>query len=180
MGEVDFLHDFQIRPLSVPNRRRRPLADAVHGHHRRVRKSRDVVRRCRMRLVMAGEEHRSLVPQFFFEILWNPEFFLHPFVHRAVVTQKSARPGRDVGRNNAVEELQQRLLVKSDGIDIVHRDTCVFQRVLDRVFRKRFVVLLAGVALFVRGKHNLTFPNQTRRAVVVVAGDAEDEARFRH
>ena len=76
-------------------------------------------------------------------------------------------------------ELDERLLVEADVIEIVDEQLALVQTIANRIDGEALVVLLAGEPLLGRGGDDLTVANQAGRGVVVEARDAEDvHARF--
>ena len=69
-------------------------------------------------------------------------------------------------------ELELRVLVEDDAIEIVDADTERVERGADRAHRKARVVLLAAQSLLVDREFDLALVDDRDRAVVVVAGDS--------
>ena len=77
-------------------------------------------------------------------------------------------------------ELDERLLVEADEVEIIHEDPALGQAVLDRMARKALVVLLAREALLRRGGDDPAVAHQAGRRIVIEARDAQDvHARLR-
>ncbi len=87
--------------------------------------------------------------------------------------RQPARRARDVGLEQPLE-LDERLLVEADVIDLRRRDAGFAQAVLDRLRRKRRVVLLAREALLLRRRDDAAVLDQAGGRIVVVGGDSED------
>ncbi len=77
-----------------------------------------------------------------------------------------------VGLEDALE-LQQRLLVKDNCIDVAHGQAAHRQTIAHGIFGKSLIVLLAREALLLRGSQNFAVLHQRRRAVIE-SGNAED------
>ena len=108
---------------------------------------------------------------------WS-SFSLHP--ERAGLEERgeAARRGAEIGLEHALE-LEQRLVVEADGLEVVRR-RCrpPRQAVVDGVGREARVALLAREALLLRRGDDLAVAQQARGAVVVERRDAEDPDRL--
>jgi len=71
-------------------------------------------------------------------------------------------------------ELDQRLVVKNDVIDVPQRDARFLKTIADSLARKPRIVLLARKALLLDTRHEFTIAHHAGSAVMVVPGDAED------
>ena len=87
-----------------------------------------------MRFVVRRKVDWPFVLQFFADVVRDPEFLRHPFLHGTVVRDESTWPDFEICKEDAVEEFKKWFLVETDGIDIVHSYSCVLQRVVDSVF----------------------------------------------
>ena len=130
--------------------------------------------------MVRSEHYRSLVFQFLLNRLGNPEFFAHPLMHRAVKQDESARPDLELRLENALQKLEQRLFVKNHGIQFFGRDPGIIEGMPDGIRRKGFIVFLPGEPLFLRREYYLPVYDQSRRAVVVEAGQAQYGYGFRY
>src|ERR1700694_4001272 len=123
--------------------------------------------------MMFRKDYFSPVSEFFLDQFLHPNPLANPKRRRH---QEGAQSGRRVGEitvQNAVE-LQKWLFVERDKIEIADFDAALAQAVFDRVRRKRRVVFLARETFLLRGRNNLSIPNQTRRAVVIKRGDTQN------
>ena len=80
---------------------------------------------------------------------------------------------RDVGLEQALE-LQERLVVEDDQVEVAFPDACFLEAVVDRVLREAIVVLLPRETLFLRGSDDFAIAHQCGGAVVIIRGDPED------
>src|SRR6185503_14504901 len=71
-------------------------------------------------------------------------------------------------------ELQERLVVEGDVIDVGEPDAALRQAVADGILRKARVVLLAREALLLRGGDDAAVLQQSGGAVVIVGRDPQD------
>jgi hypothetical protein len=101
------------------------------------------------------------------------ELVLHPHRQRGAERAEAARREGEVGLEQPLE-LEERLVVEGDVVDLGELRAGRFQAGADRLVREGRVVLLAREALFLRGGDHLAVAQQRRGAVVVVRGDAED------
>src|SRR5439155_18714807 len=84
-----------------------------------------------------------------------------------------ARRGGEVRGEDALE-LEERLVVERDTVEIADRDAAEPQAGAHRVAREVRVVAAAGEPLLLRGGRDLPLLQQARRGVVVVRRDPED------
>lgn len=180
MRKMDLFQNVQPTTRPMPDRRSAPLADAVHGEHGRTRKRRRKERAGGVRQVMLGEQHRTrpdLRSRQFTEMPAQAallkKLVLTPDGHRHPERAKAARHGRQV-RFDQPLELQQRLVVEHDVIDVPHSATGFAQAIGDGVCRKRGVVLAPGEPLFLSSRDDASIDHQRRRAVVVERRNAEN------
>jgi hypothetical protein len=178
--ELDLLEDLQPLALADADRRRRPLADAVEGEHRRLGEGRGVEGGGGVRLVVGGEvDGRRLGDAAGFERLGDarrdPELLLEPERHRLDEGGEAARRHRQVGLEDAVE-LEQRLVVEDDPVQAatVAADPPRLQAVAHRAGRETGVVLEPRETLLLRRRDDAAVLDQAGGRVVVVAGDAEE------
>jgi hypothetical protein len=80
----------------------------------------------------------------------NPELLLDPDGHRLAERAEGPGEGRDVGGEHPLE-LQERLVVEPDGVELLGADATLAQHVFDRAGGEARVVLLAGEALLLAG-----------------------------
>src|ERR1041384_6470686 len=114
---------------------------------------------------MSAEEHLARVA---FELSGNvvahPQALRQPEWNGHQVRAQTARRLRDIRLEQALE-LDERLLVEADEIQIRGGDATLAQAIRDSVGWKRLVVFLAGEALFLGGSDNLAVHDQARRRV---------------
>src|SRR5688500_18782431 len=101
------------------------------------------------------------------------ELVFHPDRQRLAEGREPARREGEVGLEQPLE-LQKRLIVEGDVVELRGREPGDLQAGLDGVVRKVGVVLLAREALLLRRRHHLAVDDQRRSAVMVVSRDAED------
>ena len=161
--------------LADADRGRRPLADAVHRHDRRVLERRRVERRGGVALVVLGEDVAVLRPraEAAAQLAAHVQLLAEPDRHRLGERPQADRREREVGLEQPVE-LQDRLVIEGDEVEVARRDACRAQAVVDGPGREVGVVLLAGEALLLRRGDDLPVPQQGGGGVVVEGGDAED------
>src|SRR5204862_6495357 len=100
------------------------------------------------------------------------QLILHPDGQRGAERLEAARRKGEVSLEQPLE-LEERLVVEGDEVDLGGARAARFEAGTDRVVREARVVLLAGEALFLRGGGHLPLDEQRRRGVVVVRRDAE-------
>jgi hypothetical protein len=112
------------------------------------------------------------------QLAWGVELLLEP--QRKAHHEQLEAPRRvgDIGLEQAIE-LEQRLVVEGDVVEIILADAPFAEAVGDRVLREPVVVLLAREALFLGGGDDPTVLHQAGGAVVVVRRDPEDVHRSR-
>ncbi len=91
---------------------------------------------------------------------------------------EAARRVGDVGLEDAVE-LEERLVVEGDQVELAGGDPAFLQAVVDGVLREVEVVLLAREALFLGGRDDAPVLDEAGGAVVVESGDSENVHLFR-
>ena len=120
--------DLQVAAGADRTRRRAPFADAVHRQHRRIGKWRGEERACGVAEMMLGEqqlvlpvevrrEFLQLAPQ---QILLK-QLLANPDRDRRRERAEAARREGDVGFEQPLE-LQERLFVEDDIVDVGERD----------------------------------------------------------
>ena len=175
MREADLVRQLDAVAPPGPERGGGPLADAVHredgGFVERGRKE----RARRVRLVVLGEDDLPLVASS--EPLRDGarqvELLLRPQRHELQERPEAARRVRQVGLQQALE-LQERLVVEADVVELLGRDAGLVEAVADGVDRERVVVLAAGEPLLLRRRDDVAVDDERRRRVVVEGRDAED------
>ncbi len=158
-----FAEDVELVAAADADRRGGPFADAVDRHHRRFFERRRIERRRRVRLVMFAEQDLAGVAlEMAGDLVRQPQLAAKPQRHRHDVGAQAARRGSDVGLQQPLE-LQQRLFIKTDEIELPGGNASLAQAIRHRVRGKRRIVLLAGEALFLRRGHDASILDQTCR-----------------
>src|SRR5262249_33007738 len=106
----------------------------------------------------------------------GPELLLEPGRHGPEKRPKRARSRHEVRVEEALE-LQERLVVKDDVIDLSDRNSGFRKAVFDRTERQRRVVTLPREALFLGRGDDLAVTKQASGAIVIERGKAEDVSR---
>ena len=94
------------------------------------------------------------------------QLLLEPHRHRGEERAESEGRARDRRLEQAFE-LEERLLVEHDRVELRDIDAAFAKAVLDRAPREAVVVLSSRKALLLRRGHDATVADQGRRAVVV-------------
>ena len=176
--EVDLLAHLEVVPRAETYGGGRPLADAVHGQDDGLlERGREEGAR-RMALVMLGKEQRSLpvvfggkVFQLTPEQRLLEELLSQPDGHGHGERAEASRGEGEVGLEEALE-LQERLVVEGDVVDLIEPHTRLGQAVRDGVPGKAGVVLLATEPLLLRRRDDPPVLDQRGRAIVVERRDA--------
>src|SRR5438067_6909317 len=105
------------------------------------------------------------------------QLFLQPQRNRHLEGAEAERRQRDIGLEQPLE-FQERLVIEHDMVDVGKLCARGFQAIADRMHRKRWIVLLAREAFFLRGSDNATVLDQRGGAVVVEGGNAENAHAF--
>ena len=112
-----------------------PLADAVHGEDGRLLEGGGQEARGGVAHVVLGEEDRPLVGlELLADDRGHPELLVEPHRHRLAEGVERAREGGDVGREHPLE-LQERLVVEADRVELLGPDARLVEHVLDRPVR---------------------------------------------
>ena len=175
MRKMDLLVDRQIVTLADRKRRGRPFANAVHRQHRRLFKGRGEECGSGVAQVMLGKQQPLFPVDFLAEMILQrvtddgflEELFFEPYRKRRHKAAKPARCEGEVGLEQSLE-LQKRLVVENDMIDIGGLEPAFGETIIDGVRRKPRVVLLAGESLFLRSRDDLAIHDQTCRRVVII------------
>jgi hypothetical protein len=96
----------------------------------------------------------------------EPELFLQPERHCTNERGKSLRRVIDVRLEQAFE-LQQRLVIEADIVDVANRETRLAQAIRRGLRGETMVVLHAGKPFLLRGRDDVTVDDQARGRVVV-------------
>src|SRR5262249_51385536 len=122
-----------------------PFADAVKSQDRRLFERRGKECAGRVRFMMFREDDAFFVtaPQPGLDFAWQVQFLVQPQRHGL---QERAKAARRIGKVSLQQslELEQRLVVKTDVVELVDRQAGRFQAITDRLRRHGKVVLDAG------------------------------------
>ena len=130
-----------------------------------------------MRFVMFAEKHLAFVGvEAFPDVVGHPQTVAQPEREGHQVGAEPLRRTGDVGLEQAIE-LDQRLFVEPDQIEVAGLDARLAQAVVDGLGREGGVVLAAGETLLLGGGDNTAVLDQAGRRVVVVGGNPEDAGR---
>src|SRR5579871_1267283 len=180
MREVNFLHNLNLIPAPQRHGRSRPFPDAIHRQDQRILKRRRIKRARRMTHMMLGEkqlllpvESRTQPLQLFMQQRFLKQLLADPQRHCHLERSQSAWRIGEI-RFEQPLELQERLVVKNNKIDIAERAAGLYQAILGRVRWKSGIVLLAREALLLRGRDNFAIAHQRRGAVVIKSGDSQN------
>src|SRR5689334_363771 len=107
------------------------------------------------------------------EQLLLKELFADPQRHSHLERTEAARRKRQVRFEQSLE-LQKRLVIEDDVIDILQRHPAFREAILHRVMGEAGVVFFPAEALFLRGCDDLAVPYQGGGAVMVERGNPEN------
>jgi hypothetical protein len=174
VGEADLLEQRDVRALADAVGGGGPLTDPVDGEDRRLLEGRGQKGRGGVAHVVLGVEDG---PRVGLELpadgRGHPELLVQPHRHRLAEGAERARKGGDVGAQHPLE-LEQRLVVEADDVEVPGLDPGLLEDVADGVVGEVGVVLLPREALLLRGRDHLAVPQEGSGGVVVEAGDPED------
>jgi hypothetical protein len=178
--EVDLLQHLELVALAVAQRRGRPFADAVHAEDRGLLIGRREERRGGMALVMLAEQQALLPVEVRLPLLHLvaqqrllEQLLLQPQRHGHAEGVEAARGEGEIGLEQPLE-LEERLVVEGDVVDVRQLDAGRVETVVHRVLREAGIVLLAGEALFLSRTDELAVRDQRRGAVVIESRDSQD------
>ncbi len=180
MREAQFVGDIEPVAAAGAEAGGRPLADAVEREDRGLVERGRIERAGGVREVMLGEDDLLLVgvlrPR---RISAGTNSFSR--IQTGMAVGERAKAARRVGeiRLDQPIELQQRLVVEADVVDVGGRQPCRAQAVVDRLHGKPFIVFLAGEALFLRRGDHIAVDEQRGRGVVIERGNSEDGGHIR-
>src|SRR5262249_44769420 len=101
------------------------------------------------------------------------QFFLEPQRHRHAERTEAARRKGEIGLEQPIE-FQERFVVEGDVIDLGDADAAGVKAIARGVMGKTRVVLLAGEALLLGGRHDAAVREQAGGAVVIKRRYAEN------
>ncbi len=181
MREADLLAHLQRVAVADGERRRRPLAHAVHGEDGGARERRREEGAGRVAQVVFTEEQFRIVAelrvdlaQLAEEVRLEEQFLAQPHRHGQPERPEASWREREIRLEQPLE-LHERLLVEHDAIDVAQRDGCLGEARLDAPAREARVVPDAAEALLLRGGEHFGAADKSRGAVVVVRRDPEDQ-----
>ena len=180
MREMQLFAHLQVVAAPEADRRGRPFADPVHGEDDRLLERRRkeggrgvalvVLREQKLALpIEVGIERAKLVAQ---ELLLE-QLLLQPQRDRHAEGAEAPGSECEIGFEQPFE-LEERLVVERDMIDVGEADAGLGQAIGDGVMRETGIVLLAGEALLLGGGDDLSVDDQCRGAIVVERGQSEN------
>src|SRR6185503_5837999 len=129
-----------------------------------------------MGLVVLRVENVSLVVQGLAELSIDEQLVLDP--EGAGLEERGKAAGSDAEiRFQDPLELEQRLVVERDAVELARPEADRGQAVVDRAGGKGRVTLLPGEPFLLRGRDDVTVAQQARGAVVIERGNSEDVGR---
>ena len=158
MRKLDLFDNF--KRIVAPDRKTccRPLANSVDCQDCSLLKRRGIKSRHRMRLVMLGEQYVAREVEKFLNLFFGLQFPAKP--QRAGCRKRlSAARGICHVRLDDSLELEHRLVVEHDMIEITTCDACFGKAVIGGVFRQTRVVFFAREPLFLGGGDDLAVFN---------------------
>jgi hypothetical protein len=123
--------------------------------------------------VVLRVEDRTLVAEALTKLLFHVQLLLHPQRARHHERAEPLRHHAQIRLEDALE-LEQRLVVEADVVQILRLDARRLQAVLHRARREIRISLLPGEPLLRAGSDDLAVLHQGGGAVVVVSGDPEN------
>ena len=100
------------------------------------------------------------------------QLLLQPQRHGHAERVEAPRREGEIGLEQPLE-LQERLVVEGDVVDVAELHADMVEAVLHRVLGEAGIVLLAGEALLLRGRDQMAVVDQRGRAVVIEGRDAQ-------
>ena len=171
--ELDLAQQLELTPSAHSVARGRPLPDTVEGQDGGLVEGRGIEGRGCVRLVVLREEDLAVIPDLLGDLGRDEELLFEPHRHGLDEVLEAARGDAQVGHQDALE-LEHRLVVEGDVVEVRHPDPGLLQAEFDRAPRKIGIRLAAREALLLRGGDNLTIPQEAGGGVVVVGGDPQD------
>ena len=177
--EVDLAQHLELVALAPAQRRGGPFADAVHAQDGGLLVGRGEEGRGGVALVVFAEQQPLLPVEVRLPLLHLvaqqrllEQLLLQPQRHGHAERIEAARRVGEVGLEQAFE-LQERLVVEGDVVDVGELDARRIEAVLHGVLGKARIVLLAGEALLLRRTDQMPILDQRRGAVVIEGGDPQ-------
>ncbi len=161
-------------PLALADGQRGPLADAIGSQDRSAARRRGEEPRCRVRLVMAGEQDlRSRHAQLRRDDAAHPDFFTERVLDGVGKRPPGVRERSEGGGQDPIE-LPHAPFVENHGIKVGRLQPCVIETPFDRCERKCRIVLAARQTLFLDGANGHPVDHDRGGRVVVMRRDAEN------
>jgi hypothetical protein len=178
VGEMQFPQHLDAVLAAERGRGGGGFADAVEGEDQRPpERGREERARRMAQVVLAEAQARSVelpdLAQFARQQVLLEELLAQPDRHRHAELAEAARRRRYVGLEEPLE-LDERLLVEHDRVDLGQRDAALAEAIAHGVRREAGVVLAAREALFLRGRDGRPVHHERGGAVVVVGRDPEN------
>src|SRR3989344_1144243 len=173
MREIDGAKWDERIPLAQPQSGCLIFPRTVHGEYCRFLEWRRGKGGCRMRDVMGNEEDFPLKAEFFSKNALHLHFHTKPFGYSA----EKGLQGKGIRLYKTVEnplELQQRLLVVGQGLNVIEGNASFAKTERHRLKRKRVIVLDARESFFLGGDEHLAVLEQGRRTIVVKRRNSEN------
>jgi hypothetical protein len=178
MREAQLLQKFKPVLPPLPDRRGRIFADTIDGQNGSLAERRGVKRAGGVGLMVLSKQDPALVRQpgqFLPDGLAQIQLFAQPGGHCVQESLESARRDCQTGFQQT-REFDDRLVIENNGIEVCHCQSSLRETVAHRVVRKSFVVFSSGKSFFLRRGCDFTIPQQSRRGVMIISGDAQDVA----
>ena len=180
VGKTDLAFDADPASVSDAGRGGGPLPNAVHRQDDRLVEGRWIKGTGGMAEMMLGEQKlrspvgiRVDLAQVLEKQPLQEQLFLQPQRHGLEEGAEATRREHQIGLDQPLE-LDERLFVEHDMIDVGWPNTCLIEAVPEGLCRKGVIMLLAREALFLGGRDNAAVFDQRGRAVVIEAGHAND------
>jgi hypothetical protein len=166
MREFDLSNYLKLISLSDTEAVGSPLTNPIDRENSRVLVWRWIEGGPCVALMVLSEKYLTFVSELTLDRIRDPKLVFEPHRKRSRVRGEPLGSGCKVGLQEALK-LEDRLIVESDVINVVDRQSLRLQTVLGRVLRKLWVMLLPGPPLLLRGGDDLPVSNETSRAIVI-------------
>ena len=172
VGEADLVEEGEPASFAHADGVGRPLADAVGGERGGPLKRREEEGARGVGLVVRGVDH-PLLAEVLGEVPLEPELVGEP-------AGDGVGPGAEPLRRDAhhrvehAPELEHRLLVEGDQVEVARRETGLREAGVDRVPGVAGVVLDPCEPLLLGGSHHASIHQQCGGTIVVEGGDSQD------
>ncbi len=155
-----------------------PFSNTVGGDDRGLVERRWKVGAGGVRKVVLAEENLAVEAQRLTDLAAHPQFLAEPALQCVDEGATGSRIRRGVAGHDALE-LEQRLLVEDDVIEVVRLEAARFEAVIRGLDGQSGVVLDAAETLFLGRCDQIAVAQQASARVVVEAGQAEDVQQLR-